>query len=293
MSTNVSTSMVLRAVSDLPQQELSFDNSDVRIHYRRYGSGGAIIFVHGFPDTSLTYHHQILEFAKDHTVFVPTLRGFPPSSVPLGPERYSIPELVGDIVALFQHLDLDKAHVVGHDWGGVVLQAFALFHPDKVKSLIILNSPVLQPFLNLLQSDSEQQKLSEYTLAYHAYEEGDDKNENFVVRHIRDPEWQARIAEYLRESPIHGMLSFYKMGYPAPPYGAPPPEDTSAFVYCVPTLIVWGLDDPYFSPKHLNNLWDWFRPSYRFVSVPGAGHWVHQDAAGKVNLEIRSWLAAQ
>ncbi|WIX75914.1 hypothetical protein QRX50_31115 [Amycolatopsis carbonis] len=44
------------------------------------------------------------------------------------------------------------------------------------------------------------------------------------------------------------------MGYPGPPCGAPAPEDTSEFVYRVPTLIVWGLEDPYFSLKHLSSL---------------------------------------
>lgn len=291
MSVSATTANVLEALNRLPHHEQSYDNGTVSIHYRRYGSGPSIIFLHGFPDTGLTYHHQIAEFAKDYTVFVPTLRGFPPSSVPASADCYAIPELVGDIVALLDHLGLHAAHIVGHDWGGVVLQAFSLFHPERIKSLTLLNSPVLQPFLINLQSDPEQQKLSEYTLAYHAYKPGDEKNEDFVVRNIRDPEWRARVAEYLKTSPIDGMLSYYKMGYPAPPYGAPPPEDVSAFIYRVPTLIIWGLDDPYFSPKHLNNLWNWFELSYRFVSVPGAGHWVHQDAPTLVNREIRSWLA--
>lgn len=280
-----------RVALDTPHEESFFDNGDVRIHYRRYGAGEPIILAHGFPDTGLTFHHQIVELAKDHSVIVPTLRGYPPSSVPGDSARYTIPELVGDFVALLAHLNLDRAHVAGHDWGGVVLQGLALFHPEKVKSLIILNSPVLRPFLNLVESDPEQQRLAEYTVAYQAYEEGDNKNIEYIVRNIRDDRWRAQIAEYLEGSPLHGMLSYYKMGFPRPPYGAPPPEDPSPFVYRVPTLIVWGLDDEYFSRKHLNDLWDWFDGSYRFVSVPGAGHWVHQDAPQAVNREIRSWLA--
>ncbi|MFD8339329.1 alpha/beta fold hydrolase, partial [Streptomyces solisilvae] len=257
-----------------------------------YGSGPAILFQHGFPDTELTYLYQILDLARDHLVITPTLRGYPPSSVPKDASRYSIPELRSDITAVLDHLGVDRAVIAGHDWGGVVVQAHALAEPDRVDSLIILNSPVLEPFVELVNSDEEQQRLSAYTIPYLEYEEGDDKNIDYVVQHIRNPQWRARIAAYLNRSPMHGMLSYYKMGYPKPPYGAPPPEDRSTFVYRVPTLILWGLDDPYFSLRHLSDLWNWFTQSYRFVSVPGAGHWVHQDASAKVNSEIRSWLDA-
>jgi pimeloyl-ACP methyl ester carboxylesterase len=284
------TSDVLRQVASLPQTEGYAANGDVRIWYRTYGAGPAIIFLHGFPDIALSYRHQILEFAKDHLVITPTLRGYPPSSAPAESERYDLPELSGDILALLNHLGIDRAVIAGHDWGGVVLQGFALSHPERVESLIILNSPVLHPFINLVNSDPEQQRLSEYTIPYITYEEGDDKNIDYVVREIRDSEWRELVANYLTASPLGGMLSYYKAAYPRPPYGADPPADRSMFIYRVPTLIVWGLEEIYFSINHLNDLWDWFAASYRFVSVPGAGHWVHQDAPGKVNLEIRSWL---
>ncbi|WP_413711806.1 alpha/beta fold hydrolase [Rhizobium sp. Rhizsp82] len=281
----------LQALSDINCNDNSVQNGDVTIHYQSYGAGEPLIFLHGFPDNALTYHQQIAEFAKDHTVHVPTMRGYPPSSVPLDVERYQITELVSDVTALLDHIQADSAHLIGHDWGGVVLQAFTLFHPERVKSLVLLNSPVLQPFLMLLQADNEQQKLARYTLPYHQYKAGDPKKADHIVRHIRDPEWRRYIADYLKASPLEGMLNYYKKIYPGPPYGNPPPDDVTAFIYKVPTLILWGLDDPYFSLRHLSNLWEWFENSYRFVSIPDAGHWVHHDAPQKVNYEIRSWLA--
>ncbi|MDR7144972.1 alpha/beta fold hydrolase [Rhizobium sp. BE258] len=281
----------LLSISEFNCIDASFINGDVMIHCESYGAGEPLIFLHGFPDNSFTYHKQIAEFSKDYKVYVPTMRGYPPSSVPRDVDRYSLSELVSDIVELLDHLQVSAAHVIGHDWGGVILQAFALYHPERVKSLVLLNSPVLQPFLILLQADGEQQKLARYTQAYHRYQPGDPKDEEHIVRHIRDPEWREYIGDYLRASPIEGMLSYYKKNYPGPPYGNPPPDDSSSFIYKVPTLILWGLDDPYFSIKHLSALWEWFEPSYRFVSIPDAGHWVHQDAPQKVNYEIRSWLA--
>jgi pimeloyl-ACP methyl ester carboxylesterase len=290
--TTVSTQIAQLAANDnIPQTSSYASNGDVRIHYRTFGAGTPLLFQHGFPDMELTWFRQIEEFARDHLVIVPTLRGFPPSSCPVPVGDYAIAELVSDIVAVLDDLEIETADIAGHDWGGVVLQALALQQPERVKSLVMMNTPVLQPFLNLLQSDRTQQEMSVYTLAYHAYQDGDDKNIEYVVRNIRDVGWRAHIADYMDLSPIHGMLNYYKAGYPGPPYGAVPEEDQSAFVYRVPTLILWGLEDPYFSVAHLNNLWDWFEQSYRFVSIPGAGHWVHQDQPEKVNAELRSWLA--
>jgi pimeloyl-ACP methyl ester carboxylesterase len=58
----------------------------------------------------------------------------------------------------------------------------------------------------------------------------------------------------------------------------------------VPALIVWGMEDPYFSLSFLDDLARWFTQSLRVVTVPKAGHWVFQDAAITVNRELRSWL---
>jgi pimeloyl-ACP methyl ester carboxylesterase len=89
------------------------------------------------------------------------------------------------------------------------------------------------------------------------------------------------------------MLSYYKAGFPAPPYELDTATDASRFVYHVPSLIIWGLEDPFFSMAQLTRLWDWFSKSYRFVSIPRAGHWLHQDAPRQVNAELRSWLSSE
>ncbi|MEW1819256.1 alpha/beta hydrolase [Arthrobacter sp. NPDC080031] len=277
-------------LANLPQTEGLARNGDVNIHYRTYGSGPALVLQHGFPDNEFGWWNQILDLARDHLVITPTLRGYPPSSVPENVGRYMIPELATDIGAVLDHLGLEKAVLVGHDWGGVILQAFALFNSDRVTGLAFLNTPVLQPFIHHVNHDVHQQELSDYTIAYQRFQEGDEKNIEYITRFIRDPQRRQDVTEYLEASPMHGMLAYYKMGYPRPPYGAPDPEDVSSFVYQVPSLILWGLEDPYFDAAHLNNLWNWFTLSYRFVSIPGAGHWVHQDAPGKVNAELRSWL---
>ena len=285
------TPMLLGRVDALPKTTGTAYNGDVSISFTTYGDGEPMLFLHGFPDTPLTWASQILEFARDHLVIVPALRGFPPSSAPREPARYDMGELAGDVQAVLDALRVDRVTLVGHDWGGVVLQAVALFFPDRVKGIALLNAPVLRPFLELLASDPVQQALSGYTLEYQSYAEGDAIDLDHVVRNIRDPWWRRHVRDYLEGSPLTGMLSYYKLNYPAPPYRLPSSSDRDTFVSSLPALIVFGKDDPYFSVYHLASVWEWFTGPVRLTLIPGAGHWVHQDAPDAVNAELRSWLA--
>ncbi|MFG2731562.1 alpha/beta fold hydrolase [Streptomyces canus] len=263
-------------------------NGDVRIHYRAFGAGPALLFMHGFPDTEETWSAQVKEFSRDHLVITPTLRGYPPSSVPAALDDYTVPVLVSDVAAVLDHLNVDTVTLVGHDWGGGVLQAFALTFPERVSGLAILNSPIVQHFDTLMRASTEQQRLSEYTIAYLNYQEGDDKNIDYVTRTIRDPRWRRHIAEYLTRSPMEGMLNYYKAGFPAPPYDPAdavflPPQE-------VPVLVIWGLEDEYFSLDMLNYPWKAFGDRYRIIGLTAAGHWVFRDRPDVVNAELRSWL---
>jgi pimeloyl-ACP methyl ester carboxylesterase len=71
----------------MPIDEYShyFSNGNVKIHYHLYGQGPALVLVHGHPDNEMTFSMQIEEFSKDYTLILPTLRGYPPSDVPLDP----------------------------------------------------------------------------------------------------------------------------------------------------------------------------------------------------------------
>lgn len=177
-------------------QEGFVRNGDVQVHYRAYGAGPLLIFQHGFPDNAGTFAAQVAEFAKDHLVVTSTLRGYPPSSIPAGPNAYVLSVVAADTLAILNHFKTETAIFIGHDFGDAVIQAFALLHPDRVTGLVLMNSPVLGPFINLVNLDATQQKPSEYTIPYISYQEGDEKNIDFVARNIRDPEWKNAIARY-------------------------------------------------------------------------------------------------
>jgi epoxide hydrolase 4 len=264
-------------------------NGEVEIAYRRFGHGAPLILLHGFPDLEGTWSAQVEDLARDHLVVTPRLRGYPPSSAPVDPAQYALPLVAGDVVALIEALGVGPAVLVGHDWGGALAQVVALLRPDLVAGLVMLNAPPLSRFDSVVSSDPEQQAMSAYTLPYLAYREGDDKNVDHMTRHIRDGVWRDEISTYLRANPIGGMMAYYKANYVAPPYESRPP---AGHVFQVPTLILWGMEEEYFSAQVLDGVARYYPASLRLVTVPGAGHWVHRDAVQRVNGEIRAWLAA-
>jgi pimeloyl-ACP methyl ester carboxylesterase len=270
-------------------EEQFVDNNGVRIHFRTVGKGPLLILQHGFPDNALAFDFQAKELAKDYTVVCPTLRGYPPSDIPDDSDAYDLMIVASDFVAILDRFGVDKAFVGGHDFGGAAMQTFAFLHPERVHGLILINSPIVPAFHDLVNFDSEQQRLSEYTIPYMHYQPGDPKNAEFIVRHIRNRERRQEILDYLTTSPMHGMLNYYKKNYPAPPYGHK--VDTTMMLYQIPTLIVWGLEEEYFALKQLDGLPKYFLESLRVVLVPGAGHWSFHDKPAVVSREIQSWLS--
>jgi pimeloyl-ACP methyl ester carboxylesterase len=101
-----------------------------------------VVLLHGFPECWYAWRHQLPALADaGYRVVAPDLRGYNRSSKPEGVEAYSAERVAGDIRELIEHLGYERAHVVGHDWGGVVAMTTALLHPSVVDRLAVLNAP--------------------------------------------------------------------------------------------------------------------------------------------------------
>ena len=115
--------------------------NDVRLHYAAEGSGKLIVFLHGFPEFWYMWKEQLEEFGQDHRAVALDMRGYNLSSKPAEVNAYRIEHLVEDVRAFAGHLGYEKFVLVGHDWGGVVAWAFALWHPGLLERLVIINAP--------------------------------------------------------------------------------------------------------------------------------------------------------
>ena len=104
--------------------------------------GPLIIFVHGWPELSLSWRHQLPCFAGlGFRAVAPDMRGYGRSSVYTRHEDYALEHIVDDMLELLAALGRDKAVWVGHDWGSPVVWSLASHHPDKCVGIANLCVP--------------------------------------------------------------------------------------------------------------------------------------------------------
>jgi len=111
----------------------------VRLHYEEAGTGTPIVFVHEFGGNLRSWEPQMRWFSRRHRCVAFAARGYPPSDVPEDVAMYSQLRAVQDIVAVMDAAEIDRAHVVGMSMGGFVAVHLAHLHPERVKSLVLVD----------------------------------------------------------------------------------------------------------------------------------------------------------
>lgn len=109
----------------------------VKLYFEEAGSGNAVIFVHEFAGDHRSWEPQMRSFSRRYRCITYSARGYPPSDVLDEVAKYSQERARDDIVAVLDHLEIDKAHVVGLSMGGFATLHFGLKHPARARSLVI------------------------------------------------------------------------------------------------------------------------------------------------------------
>jgi pimeloyl-ACP methyl ester carboxylesterase len=266
------------------------DSNGVKIHYATLGKGPLVVMIHGFPDYWYTWRHQMQALADDHQVVAIDMRGYNKSDKPKGQKNYDMKFLIGDVLAVVKHFKQEKATIVGHDWGGAVAWGVAMTAPQVCDKLIILNLPHMRGLSRELANNPAQQKNSAYARTFQMPGAHLALNAKGLSRWVKDPKARARYVEAFKRSDFEAMLHYYKQNYPRPPYK----ENTSPVTKVkMPVLMFHGLDDKALLPGALNDTWDWLEKDLTLVTIPGADHFVQQDAAEKVSRTMKMWLKLQ
>ena len=108
-----------------------------------------------------------------------------------------------------------------------------------------------------------------------------------LVGWVKDPKAKTKYLEAMDRSSLDGMLNYYKANYPREPY-----TDTAAIeakVQC-PVLMFHGLKDKALLASGLNGPWDWLEKDLTLITIPGADHFVQQDASDAVTKNMVGWL---
>ena len=104
------------------------------------------LFLHGFPSSLYCWRHQIKYFSgQGYGCLAPNLMGYGKTYSPLSPEKYRSTSMVEHLLALLDHLKLEKVIVVGHDWGVRPASRFVLYHPDRTLGLVLVSAGYTAP----------------------------------------------------------------------------------------------------------------------------------------------------
>lgn len=120
-----------------------------------------VLLLHGFPQTAHCWR-SVVPLLAGFRVVAPTQRGYSPGARPADVEDYRLPLLVGDALGVLDALGVERAHVVGHDWGAAVAWQLGARHPTRVRTLTAVSVPHPSAFLLALQGDADQRARSAY-----------------------------------------------------------------------------------------------------------------------------------
>jgi pimeloyl-ACP methyl ester carboxylesterase len=263
----------------------------VQLAVRDEGAGPPVLLLHGFPDSSGLWRHQIATLTgAGMRAIAPDLRGFGESEKPAEVGAYRVGRSVADMVALLDGLGIERARVVGHDWGAAVAWALAAFVPDRVERLVVMS--VGHPALRNTRT-IEQRRLSWYMLLFQfegvaeALLTRDDWRlaREWAASH---PDLDERLAALSEPGALTAALGWYRANvHPAreldPPRAVPPVE--------APTLGIWSDGDAFLTEGQMQRSREHVAGPWRYERVAGAGHWMQLDAPDAINALLLEFLA--
>lgn len=255
------------------------EGDGIRLHYVRAGSGPLILFLHGHPRIWALWRAQLTEFGRDHLAVAPDLRGYGRSGQPKAVEAYAMPHLLRDLQGLLDHLGRERCILVGHDWGGYLAWVFAAAFPSRVERLVIANAPHPAIFLREVATNPKQIAASQYERVHHA---PGAVCEGGCKMYLADPIKVPASVEGGRDLLTLDLAARLLAGVEVEPA-------TPSLAVRVPTLVIWGMQDPSLLPGLLDGLDDYVA-DLTILRVANAGHWVVEEQPELVNQAIRRFI---
>ncbi|MCW2605429.1 MAG: putative alpha/beta hydrolase [Frankiales bacterium] len=249
-----------------------------------------VVLLHGFPQSSWEWRSVWPALTgAGYRVVAPDQRGYSPGARPDGVEPYAMAHLVGDVVGLLDALEVERAHVVGHDWGAAVAWQVAGRHPARVRSLTAVSVPHPAAFGAALRSDPDQRERSQYMLAFNE----PDAEERLLAdggAWLRSGFGDLPDGDvYLRRMQEPGALTAALAWYRAQAAGMRDPLPAVT----VPTLYVWSDADAALGPVPAHATASHVDGPYRFEVLHGVSHWVPEQAPEQLSGLLLEHLSAQ
>lgn len=263
----------------------------MKLFYREIGQGSPMIIMHGLYGASDNWMTIAKEFSADFRVILPDLRNHGSSA---HDDEFSIAAMTGDLLELFEDLNLKSVIVVGHSLGGKVAMDFATLYPQKVEKLIVVDIAPRNYSKNEFTHRSNHQEivntllnvdLSKYSNRKDALEDivKIDPTKRlmfFMMKNIKRNEngtldWKINLKAIADN--LTTILNEYSV-------------DLSKIV--CPTLFVKGEKSPYLSQKDFDNIATQLK-NVRFETILDASHWLHAEKPDEFVAILREFLNSE
>ena len=272
-------------------EAVEHDGLTLRIRDDGPRSGAVVVLLHGFPQDSGCWSQVApLLHREGLRTLAPDQRGYAPGATPADVSAYRLETLALDVLAVLDAAGVERAHVVGHDWGGAVAWHLGAHHPERVASLTVLSTPHPRALVRSM-TRSLQPLRSWYTLAVQLPVLPElvlSRTLGAALRLSGLPPATARryAARLASPSALHGPLAWYRAVYRRNPgellRALGDPETVS-----VPTSYLWGSGDPALGRSAAEATGDHVSGDYLFVELD-AGHWLpelHPEAVAETVLD--------
>jgi soluble epoxide hydrolase/lipid-phosphate phosphatase len=293
------------------------------------GDGEPVLLIHGFPELAFSWRHQMPALAAaGYRAIAPDLCGYGASDKPEGTEKYTIQELMADMTGLLDAMEIERAHIAGHDWGALLAWQLALQVPQRFSSLIALNIPFFpRPptdpiaimraglgddfyIVNFQDSDAADRMCAE------------NPTRVFEVMMRRGAVTRERFDQLPREMRHFSLLSALGRSHLAGE-NLLTPEEAQVYVdafsaggftapinyyrnwthnwattanveqlVTVPTLFIGANDDVIISPAQIEAMKP-FVTDLEIHMLENCGHWSQQEKPDEVNALLLDWLSAR
>ena len=302
------------------------DCGDANLAVYEQGEGPPVIFVHGFPELAFSWRHQLPALAAaGYRAIAPDMRGYGRSDKPATVADYTVQKLIGDLTGLMDGHDIDKAVIVGHDWGALVAWQMGLIAPERMAGLVALNIPFfkrppLNPILlmrlklgndfyivNFQDSDEADRRFGEDPRRFIDTMMRKRRVRRDLPREKRGKRRPLSLLEMFdRDDPGGEVLlrpaelDYYADAFESGGFTGPINwyrnfkhnwKSTRGVEQCVrvPSLFIGARDDVIVSPKQIEAMRPCV-PDLETHMIEDCGHWTQQERPQETNELILDWL---
>ena len=263
----------------------------LRFHLEETGDGPAVLFLHGFPDTGEVWRHQVPPLAQaGFRVIVPDLRGRGRSERPADVGAYALPELVADATGILDALAVERAHVVGHDWGAALAWVIAALAPQRVNRLVVMSVG----FPGAIRPDRHALEQGWYRLLF-LFPEAEDvllRDDAYLLRILiaGAPDADRYLDLFTDPTALTAGLNWYRANSPVanlPGADAPRLPPVAAT-----TLGLYGDSDPYLTEPAMLASERFVTGGWHYQRIDDAGHWPQLEQPDRVNQLLLDFLGS-